>query len=58
VSEPDYSIEDQIMRDCKHERTFILSMRHCEQCGAVIESEVIEPGTETLTHHVRYEFKP
>lgn len=45
----DYEIEDSIMASCHHPSSFIIHERMCDECGKTLESEVINPGTETLT---------
>ena len=54
----DYTLEDEAMKLCDHPSSFILYERMCDQCGKTLESEVITPGTETVTHHIVHEFKP
>jgi hypothetical protein len=52
MSEHDYSIEDELKKKCPHAETFILWTRYCCDCGDIREEQVLEPGTETITHHV------
>ena len=48
----DYKTEDAIRALCVHPSSFILYMRMCTECGKTLEDEVIEPGTEIITHKV------
>lgn len=52
----DYEIEDEIRRNCKHSDSFILYDRVCSECGDILESEVIEPGTSNRTIYVHCDF--
>ena len=54
----EYYIEDGHMASCTHPSSVILYMRVCAECGKTLVDDVIEPGTETLTHTVKLEITP
>lgn len=54
----DYTIEDAHMESCTHPSSFIIHERLCEQCGKILESDIIEPGTDVITHHITHRFTP
>lgn len=57
MSEHDYSIEDAYMASCSHEQTFIMWTRYCNECGAIVEEQILEPGSESITHHHTHIFE-